>query len=595
MSPRVVAIVQARMGSTRLPGKTLAPLAGRPLLWHVLHRLRKAQTLDAICVATSTQPADDAVAAFAAREGVAVVRGPEDDVLARFSQAAEAMHADVIVRVNADAPFIDGAFVDLLVRAMLAEDADFVMLKPGTPCIHDGVDPISRRALDKLMAEAHDDPLAREHVTGYLKIHPAYVRTAFIDLEPHWRFSGARLSVDTPADVTFVETVYARLQAQAGEASLADLKALLTRDPALLAINGHVRQKAAGSGGRAILRCDGGGVLGFGHVRRMLALAAALRDGQGYGVRFAIRPHPKAEAMVRAAGFAFASPLDGEGEDSWALRLAHEAPDLLAFDVRSDLSAAALLRARALGPLVAVIDDGSERRRAADLAFYPPVPQTRALDWSGASTDVRTGFDWVLLGAPPQPALPASGGPLRVLVTMGGSDPHGFTRKAAQALAPLSGALSVTVVIGAGFADQAALTEELFGLSPDFAVALHPADLRLLIADADLAVAAFGVTAYELAAAGVPAIYLCHDADAALSASELDRAGIGVSLGLGQRATAEHIARAVQGLASDPAVRRDMSAAGRQAVDGRGAQRIAATLAEAVQARRGTIASRAAG
>ena len=172
--PRVVAIVQARMGSTRLPGKVLRPIAGKPLLWHVVHRLRRATTLDAILIATSTNPRDDAICAFCREEGIEWVRGPEDNVLARFALAAEASRADVIVRVSSDAPLLDAAFIDHLVEALIAQDGDYVLLEPGALCAHEGVDPFSRRALDKLVSEAAHDPVAREHVTGYFKLHPGF-------------------------------------------------------------------------------------------------------------------------------------------------------------------------------------------------------------------------------------------------------------------------------------------------------------------------------------------------------------------------------------------------------------------------------------
>ena len=163
---RVVGVIQARMGSTRLPGKVLKPIAGKPLLWHIVHRLRCCDTIEDIAVATSTNPRDDAIVEWGAAEGVTVIRGPEDDVLARFARAAEALDADLIVRVSSDAPFIDAGFVDHLVTTLVEQDGDYVLLEEGAECAHEGVDPFSRRALDKLMMDAGDDPAAREHVTG---------------------------------------------------------------------------------------------------------------------------------------------------------------------------------------------------------------------------------------------------------------------------------------------------------------------------------------------------------------------------------------------------------------------------------------------
>src|SRR5262245_5230539 len=277
--PHIAAVVQARMRSTRLPGKVLKPIVGQPLLWHILHRLRKSELITTICVATTTDPSDDALVAYAESQGAVVVRGPEDDVLGRFALAAHAIDPDIIVRVNADAPLVDAGFIDYLVREMMRTQSDFVMLKPGLSAIHDGADPMTRWALDKLVVKAHDDPVAREHVSAYFKMHPDFVKVAYIDVPEKWQFKGARLSIDPTGDVMFIEAIYDRLHAQAGEATLTDLVALLRREPSLLDLNAHVQQKSAiATSGTVLVRCDGGPEIGFGHVRRSLNIARALRD-----------------------------------------------------------------------------------------------------------------------------------------------------------------------------------------------------------------------------------------------------------------------------------------------------------------------------
>src|SRR5471032_937748 len=128
---RIVAVIQARMGSTRLPGKVLKPVAGKPLLWHIVHRLKACRLIEDIAIATTTNPLDEAIVEFGAAEGVSVVRGPEDDVLARFAMAAEALDADVIVRVSSDAPFIDAGFVDHLIATLIEQDGDYVLMEEG--------------------------------------------------------------------------------------------------------------------------------------------------------------------------------------------------------------------------------------------------------------------------------------------------------------------------------------------------------------------------------------------------------------------------------------------------------------------------------
>jgi spore coat polysaccharide biosynthesis protein SpsF len=308
-APRVVAIVQARMGSTRLPGKVLKPVAGKPLLWHVLYRLTRCKALDWIVVATSDNPRDDAIEAFCRNEKIDVVRGPEDNVLERFRLAAEQTGADIIVRVSADAPFIDPQFVDHLVKTLIAAEGDYVLVEPGAQCAHEGVDPFTRRALDRLVAEAANDPIAREHVSGYFKAHPDFVRIVHAAPDPRLARRGGRLTIDTPDDLAFIEAIHERLQAKAGEASLADLLLLLEHEPRLGKINAHVRQKSLDNGGGvALIRCDGGFTYGYGHVKRSLTLARALRDRQGLGVVFAINGDADAAKTVHDAGFETSGP-----------------------------------------------------------------------------------------------------------------------------------------------------------------------------------------------------------------------------------------------------------------------------------------------
>lgn len=583
--PVIAAVIQARMRSSRLPGKVLRPVAGKPMLWHVLHRLKKSSLINAICVATTVEPADDELVAYARSQGVTVVRGSEENVLARYAQAAAALKADIIVRVTADAPLVDASFVDYLVSEMLRNRADFVVLKPGLSAIHEGADPMTRHALDKLAAEAGDDPVAREHVSAYFKQHRDFVKVAEIDLPTKWRFKGARLSIDTPADIAFIEAIYDRLHAQAGTATLTDLIALLNREPELLEVNAHVQQKSStAASGTIIMRCDGGAALGFGHVRRCLGVARKLRDREGFGVRFAMIRDPDAVAVVRAEGFAVDVMPETETEVDWLLELSDlHKPRALVLDVRTSLTPHSVLRLRGTDTLVAAIDDGTERRLMADATFYPPVPQVFALDWDLAEREPYVGWEWVALGQDFLPAKKDNGATPNIIISMGGADPLALTMPAVRALSAIDERMTVTVVVGPS-APQG-LEAEISKCAPGFKVKRNPSNMPQLMASADIGLITFGVTAYELGAIGVPAIYLCLNEDHVTSASAFVNSGIGVSLGAAAQVTEPQITEAVHQLLDDPELRRSMGAAGRMNLDGRGAARIAARVAQLIEER----------
>lgn len=579
---RVVAVIQARMGSTRLPGKVLRPIAGKPLLWHIVHRLKRSQFIEQIAIATSTHPRDDAIVEFGRENDVIVVRGPEDDVLARFARAAEILDADIIVRVSADAPFVDAGFIDHLVASLMEQNGDYVLLEDGAITGHEGVDPFSRRGLDKLMMDASDDPVAREHVTGYFKLHPDFVRIARAPAYPPLARAGGRLTIDTPDDLAFVEAVHERMAAKAGEASLADLLLLLEREPGLRAVNAHVRQKTLGlHGGLALIRCDGGGRFGYGHVKRMVALARALRDREGIGALFAVNGTEDALVPIARAGFEAVSIDATRDVDELARIIATHGPDILICDMREGIGESELGKLRSLVALCAVVDDGSDRRRVADVAYYPPVPQAFSLDWRGSHCERHIGWEWSILGlGKPAAAWRNSSPRPSLLVTMGGSDPAGLTLKSARALAALDPVFRARFVIGPGVADRTKLARAIVALAPHFETLEGADDLTTEFTSCDVALAAFGVTAYELAAYGVPALYLCLTEDHALSASAFEEAGMGRSLGLADRVGDAAIANEVWSLLNDSARRREMRAAGLTSIDGEGAARVAANIAE---------------
>lgn len=592
---RVVAVIQARMGSTRLPGKVLKPIAGKPLLWHIVHRLKRSLFIEQIAIATSTNPRDDAIVEFGRENDVPVIRGPEDDVLARFARAAELLDADIIVRVSADAPFVDAGFIDHLVEHLIEQNGDYVLLEEGAVTGHEGVDPFTRRALDKLMMDAHSDPVAREHVTGYFKLHPEFVRIARAPAYPELAHNGGRLTIDTPDDLAFAEALHERMAAKAGEASLADLLLLLEREPSLRAKNAHVRQKPiAAAGGLALIRCDGGGRFGYGHVKRMVALARSLRDREGLGSIFAVHGSDDALQPILRAGFE-ATLVDGTN-DLLALgtMISNRSPDMLVCDLREGLDCGELAQLGKRVAFTAVIDDGSPRRLAADYAYYPPVPQAERLDWTGSHCERRIGWQWAILGqGKPATTWPNASGRTTLLVTMGGSDPQNLTIKCAHALAKLDPTFRARFVIGPGVANKPRLARAIVALASNFETLEGADGLATEFASSDAALAAFGVTAYELAAYGVPAIYLCLDEDHVLSAGALKSAGIGQSLGLASLVTEETIAQAVSDLLNDATRRKDMRAAGLSTIDGEGATRVAADLAAHLVERRASADRRA--
>lgn len=218
-----MAVVQARISSTRLPGKVLAPLGDHTVLELLLRRLARSRELDEIVVATSTDPSDDPVEREAERLSVRVLRGSLTDVLGRYLMASAEVNADAIVRITADCPLTDPAVVDDVVALWRDSGADYVTNTLEPRSYPDGLDVevISAPALRRAGELAHTAG-DREHVTPYIRRHPETFPTLGVHVDPP--HGDVRVTLDTPEDLE----VLTRLIDQVGaDASMGDvLKAL---------------------------------------------------------------------------------------------------------------------------------------------------------------------------------------------------------------------------------------------------------------------------------------------------------------------------------------------------------------------------------
>ena len=237
---RTVAIVQARLGSQRLPGKVLKDLCGRPLLDHVVERLRRAKRLDEVVLAIPDDKRDDVLAIFCEQRRYPVFRGPEGDVLARYAQTARAFRADVVVRITSDCPLIDAELVDTIVeRHAMARINDYtcnVLVRTFPRGLDTEV--LSMDCLRRLDREALKNQY-REHVTTLIHDDPQAFKTENVS-RPQGDRSDLRLCVDTPDDFALVESVLTALGPHGG---VEEVIAFLDKNPAIASLNANVKQK----------------------------------------------------------------------------------------------------------------------------------------------------------------------------------------------------------------------------------------------------------------------------------------------------------------------------------------------------------------
>ena len=236
-----VAIVQARMTSTRLPGKVLLPILGRPMLAYEIERLRKTRGVDRIVLATTVNSTDDAVAEFCAAQGLDCHRGSEHDVLARYYEAAVKFDARVVVRATADCPLIDPDVVARVLDEFASADGCDYASNMLTPTFPYGMaaEVFTFAALKEAFVNARE-PAEREHVTPYIYWHPERFRMRSVTMSPD--LSGHRWTVDTPEDFALVNRILTALYPVKPDFRIADLLALVQANPEWESVNRHVRQ-----------------------------------------------------------------------------------------------------------------------------------------------------------------------------------------------------------------------------------------------------------------------------------------------------------------------------------------------------------------
>lgn len=241
--PRVVALVQARMTSSRLPGKVLADLDGEPMLARQLSRLAMAAALDDIVVATTDQSSDDPVCDLARRLGVSFFRGSEADVLGRMSNAARMHRAEIVVRITADCPLIDPQVVDAVVAELLSDPCcDYAsnVLDRSYP---QGLDVEAVRAATLFeVAEKAISPMAREHVTWHI-VREAPTEYSLRSVRAADDHSDLRWTVDTEVDLELIRRIYRELELSHQARGYRQVLEHVLADPDLQSLNQHVIQR----------------------------------------------------------------------------------------------------------------------------------------------------------------------------------------------------------------------------------------------------------------------------------------------------------------------------------------------------------------
>jgi spore coat polysaccharide biosynthesis protein SpsF (cytidylyltransferase family) len=241
---KIVAIIQARLTSTRLPKKIMLDICGKPLLWHVVERVKQAKLIDGIVIAIPDSSSNDKLESFVKQFDWDIFRGSEKDVLSRYYNAATQFKADMIVRITSDCPLVDPKIIDETIKQHIHDSNDYTAV---------GVEGGFTRGLDvevfnlKSLGIAYSkatDKSEREHVTLFIYQNPELFKIKFIEASGILRRPDIRLTVDTEEDLLLIRKIYSALNDNCEiHFTTENVLAIIDRDPSLQSINKHIVQK----------------------------------------------------------------------------------------------------------------------------------------------------------------------------------------------------------------------------------------------------------------------------------------------------------------------------------------------------------------
>lgn len=586
-SGKTAIIVQARLGSSRLPGKILQKLGERTVLAHDIERLKRVAGADVVVIATTDSPKDDAVAEAARTYGAVVFRGDEQDVLSRYLGAARLVDADVIMRVTSDCPLIDPEICGAVLALRARTKADYAannmprLFPHGLDC-----EAFTRDALERAAREAVS-PYDREHVTPWLRRQPGLHRANLVG--PGWPANQQRWTLDFPEDLTFFQGVFAALP-QHRIPTWQEVLSLLGKRPDLLAPNlAHRVAPAMASDPHApiaVFHFAAHKVIGSGHAMRCNTLQSRL-EALGWRCHWAID--------AATAEFLGATVPPGA-----LLRLAAATPQEQAAEIRAAVGRCEMLvidhyetpvafaqAARAFTKRIVYFDDLANRAMEAD-AVINPTPGFSPADYTAHNrADARylLGPNYALLrqqfAAHRQETRAPTKEVGRVLVAFGGVDPLDGTGLALDVLRGFP-EIAIDVVLGGGAPHLAQVTAKVAALGSRARLLTDVADMAGIMAAADLVIGAPGTSTWERGCLGLPSLLIGIAENQRANAAIVAETGAGSVAGFltteDSAAVGDALATQLRALVSDAAQRQQMAIAARALCDGRGTQRIVVAL-----------------
>lgn len=571
----VVAIVQARIGSTRLPGKVLKKIQNKVVLDYVIDRLKTCKKIDDIVLAITTNKKDDVLEKYAKDKRINYIRGSEEDVLSRYYEAAKKYNADIIVRITSDCPLIDPKIVDEIITKHIEKNADY------TANIIERTYP---RGLDtevfnfKVLEENHKnakEKYYREHVTPYIREHPEKFKLQSIVAQGKIKRPDIRITLDTKEDLELISKIISHFDKI--DFNTEDVINYLEKNPELLKINQDVKQKESKNKLKVAFRVDASADIGIGHLMRCLALSEELTK-KGHSCFFVTKTdNDELASKIRKKNdlFQLNPNLDLNQDAEALIKFSNEnSIDWIVTD-HYGIDAEYIQNLKKKNFKVLSIDDFAQIHYFSDIVLNQNIGSEKLRYSSEKDTKFLLGPKYAILR---DQLLTRENkkGPndvKKILIMIGGTDKGNLILKILKSLKSFNKA-EFLVVIGPlnPHYDEIKNYVEDNGLKAK--VIKSPENMADLYLESDIAISAGGTSSYEFSYFGIPNLIIAIADNQLIISNEFDKQNISIYLGEKDQFSPEKLQNKFNELISNSSLRKKLSGNGKRLVDGKGKQRI---------------------
>lgn len=589
MKKKITCIIQARLGSSRLPKKIFKKIGQKTMLEHVMNQTKHSKFIDEIIIATTTSVDDDQIVKFCKLHRQKLFRGSENDVLDRYYQCAKKYNAGIIVRITSDCPLIDPDIIDLAIKKFLDHNVDYIgnnIEKKNGKWENDTcgypqgntVEVCSFSALEKAWTKAKK-PSEREHVFPFIQFNPQIFKiTNFRNTDD---LSYIRCTVDRTNDLVFVRNIYQKISRKKHVIKTADIVDIIKKNPHLLTLNNRIpfdegykislkndtsftlthKQK---SRKKVVIRVDGNHKVGLGHFFRTISLANELSK-INYSIIFLTQN--KSELKMLTNKFRI-ELLQNTNPSTLLRKLNKLKPDVIILDKHKEKTECLEIMKMSCQNLLSIDYIGNNINKIKN--NFPILYHRKT---NSANLFQQAILNKQFLTKKPIKIIKKV---KSVVVLQGGSDTHCFTPKIIDSLRKLPDEIEITAVLGPSFSCFDKIDKLLRNSRKRIKLIKNVKNMSAFLINFDLAVTAGGMTLLELAYLGIPSIIVCGERFEEQTAQLMEKNGYGINLGFGKNTSKNKIFHTTKNIINSYQLRKKMNQNGKRLIDGKGLSRLVA-------------------